>query len=122
MIRDEVSKLLDVRIPPNGYRRYIKEIGRTGGFQDRQRDDCIISLCEAVEELQQQVIELKQQNNQLLYPHAEGSRDANGQSGNLLCPECDFVAKSELGLLSHRRSHKKDAITQSTKSDGEVAL
>jgi hypothetical protein len=57
-IRDEASKVVDVRIPLNGYRRYIKELSRTGAFGQLQHENMLIILLEAVEELQQQVAEL----------------------------------------------------------------
>lgn len=125
-IRDEVGKLLDIRIPPNGYRRYIKEIGRTGGFQDAQRDDCIIVLCQAVEDLQREVDELRQ--HPTINPFAEEpmATPASSVFGHLEspttddakpefeCVTCGISFKQRIALEGHKRSKgHKDAVTKS---------
>lgn len=121
MIRDEISKLLDIRIPPNGYRRYIKEVGRTGGFQDTQRDDCLIVLCQAVEELQKEIIELRQHpninpfNDQSLMDYLK-SEDAKkhtlqSEEPKFECITCGISFKQRIGLEGHKRGKgHKDAV------------
>lgn len=127
-IRDEIGKLLDIRIPPNGYRRYIKEVGRTGGFQDTQRDDCIIVLCQAVEELQKEVVELRQHPN--INPFGGAVLGAGGAPSVLPKPndtepkfKCLYCGRGfdvKIGLLGHSRTHKKDAtITQRPGSNSD---
>lgn len=120
MIRDEISKLLDIRIPPNGYRRYIKEVGRTGGFQDTQRDDCLIALCQAVEELQKEIVELRQQTTAQVPSVFAGDPAANTMITSTYTPTkfdcitCGISFKQRIGLEGHKRGKgHKDAVIKS---------
>lgn len=122
-IRDEISKVIDIRIPPNGYRRYIKEVARTGGFQDMQRDDCIIALALCVEELQKHVDELLQRADpkpfnsppptEDLLGHLEAPK-ASEEKPEFECVTCGISFKQRIGLEGHKRGKgHKDAITKS---------
>lgn len=125
-IRDEISKIIDIRIPQGGFKRYIKEVSRTGGFQQRQHEDMLIVLAEAVEELQsQQVSQAAVNATEELQPPAFNVQVAEAPSVNPLveaqfhvkentCDICGKECASSFGLHSHRRSHKKDAPNSDT--------
>src|ERR1700722_5455952 len=127
-IRDEFGKILDIRIPPNGYRRYIKEVGRTGGFQDTQRDDCIIVMAQAIEDMQQQIAELKSHPNinpfdkepqtqpaSTMFDHLEPLK-SEALKPELKCEKCGLVLDSKIALMGHSRKkdHQDATITQQT--------
>lgn len=117
-IRDEISKVVDVRIPPNGYRSYIKTISRDGGFQDLQRDNCLIALFEVVEELQKEVVDLRQQldlqSQSVVKVPVSATLEEVGKlasdalaikrdQDNTTTCACGFTAKNNFGLKSHIR-------------------
>lgn len=109
-IRDEISKIVDMRIPPNAYRRYLYEIDRTGGFNRKVMLDMFIVMAEKIEELENQV-------------PRPATLEAFAQTGAALTapviPTCDVCGKSftsPLGLMGHKRSHK-DAPANPTKHD-----
>lgn len=113
-IRDEFSKIVDVRIPPNGYRKYVKEISRMGAFGQLQMENTLIALLEAVDELQQQVQELRSVNA----PHFTTTFAATKpmlEVGELACSTCGRICASEFGLQSHSRTHKKNETVTPTK-------
>ncbi len=142
MIRDEVSKIIDVRIPPNGYRRYIKEIARTGGFQQRQHEDSLIVIFQAIEELEKKVVELEQrlqvkedtfsgglaayvpeeEIKVIVHPQVgEGEEikvSVKEDKEQFTCEKCGMSFDSRIALQGHsRKKDHQDAITNTTKSD-----
>lgn len=52
MIRDDVSRVLGVRIPVNGWERAINELSRTGAIDQRIVLQTLIILCRKIEELE----------------------------------------------------------------------
>lgn len=101
-IRDEFSKVVEVRVPPNGYRKYAKELSRTGKFGQLQQENTIIILLEAVDELQRQVEELGVPQPKPL-PMQE--------MGELSCDTCGKICASAFGLQAHQRSHVRSTPT-----------
>lgn len=124
-IRDELSQVIDIRIPPNGYRRYIKEVARTGGFQDMQRDDSLIALALCVEELQKEVVELRQQNKEPI------TRSPDWQHGppepsreTYICGKCGQTFETKIALMGHSRKkdHQDATTTQPAGSNSDQSL
>jgi len=120
MIRDEISKIIDVRIPPNGYRRYIKEIARTGGFQQRQHEDSLIVMFQAIEDLEKKVAELEREPVPSVsikeHPYV-ALRDKSAEE-EFVCGKCGMKFDQKLGLMGHsRKKDHQDAITNTTKPD-----
>ncbi len=105
-IRDEFSKVVDVRIPPNGYRKYIKEISRTGGFQNLQHENTLIILLEAVDEMQRHIEELVAQK---LDDPVAGELPMSPPE-KFICPDCGKELKNMFGLMGHMKSHEKRSV------------
>lgn len=125
-IRDEVSKIVDVRIPPNGYRKYLKSLSRTGAFQQVQYEDSLIALFEAVEELEKKVVVLNRQMEEkrffpgeiedikvTVHPQVGEGKDIEVMPPReenpepiYKCTQCEKTATTKAGMLSHERSHK----------------
>ncbi len=129
-IRDEISKIIDVRIPPNGYRKYIKSISRSGAFQQLQHEDSLIALFEAVDALQSKVAELSEKSSTVVtergpidnsYPTTTVSSAVTptviehltkaASTAWFTCSDCGQSFRPKIALLGHQRKHKKNAPT-----------
>ncbi len=123
-IRDEYSKVFDVRIPPNGYKRYLKEMARTGAFDQARHEDLLIVLGQAVEDLQNEVSELRHEAGGRLIGSPNDISTGSGKAfvkfkeiekpSDYICPICRREFDQRIGLLGHSRSHKKDATIKSS--------
>ena len=51
-IRDEISKIIGVRIPPKGYHDTFLELSRAGKLDPKTVNLSLIAIFEAIEELQ----------------------------------------------------------------------
>lgn len=109
-VRDEFSKVVGVRIPENGYRKYVKELSRTGAFAGLQHENAIIILLEAVDALQKQVTAL-QASPITTVPEVPSVAEP------VICPECGKEFKSSLGLMGHSKTHARPVLPTQTKSD-----
>lgn len=109
-VRDEFSKVVDVRIPPNGYRKYVKELSRTGAFGQLQHENTLLILLEAVDELQQQIESIKSTDDMIAYTGAKPMSEL----GELICETCGRVCASAFGLQAHKRSHEKRSVSETT--------
>jgi hypothetical protein len=114
-IRDEISKIVDMRIPPNAYRRYLYEIDRTGGFNKKVMLDMLIALCEKVEELETKT------EDKVTIPFAENlvslQAEERAKPTDFQCDKCGKMFTSKIALLGHSRSHQDGKTTDTAKHD-----
>ncbi len=125
MIRDEFSKVVGVRIPPNGYRKYVKELSRTGAFGGLQYENSLLILLEAVEALQEEVEKLKTQPSSSTMTATVGEPPIRTTYPPLDPPVCDVCGKefkNALGLLGHKRSHARSVPKTTSKQDDKVRI
>lgn len=109
-LRDEVSKIVDMRIPANGYKRYLYEIDRTGGFNMKVVLDMLIAMAQQIDELEGQLADKADipfsEPTSTIDIHDYQIVPGKPKPTDFQCDICGKLFTSNIAVLGHKRGHK----------------